>query len=93
MPDATPARKRSRYAALAEWLAAQPAARVTLSFTEVEAIVGVRLPPAARRERPWWTSQSQRHQYVQTWRAAGWEVHTFDRWGRTVTFTRSAREV
>jgi hypothetical protein len=92
MPDSTPARKRSRYQDLADWLTAQPGSLVTLTFTEVEAIVGARLPATARLERGWWTSLDDRHQYVQRWRARGWEVRTFDRRRRTVTFTRAPGE-
>jgi hypothetical protein len=42
------------YALLAAHLAAQPGPRITLSFAEVEAIIGGLLPLIARLHRAWW---------------------------------------
>ena len=81
--------KGSRYQRLADYLSAQPVDEVTLSFTEIMAILKRPLPATAYLPE-WWTSISVHRQASQVWRAAGWNVATFasrddDRW---VTFRR-----
>ena len=61
--------------------------RVTLRFTEVDAIVGG-LPASARRIRQWWANDSKVE--ARAWRAAGWHVDAggVDFNAGTVTFAR-----
>ena len=60
-----------RYQRLADYLAAQPAgtSTVTLTFPEIEALVGGELP-AATATRPWWVDRKR----SRAWRATGWRV-------------------
>jgi hypothetical protein len=62
-----------KYEPLREHLASMPAdiASVTMSFDEVEDIVGG-LPPSARKFRQWWANDSKVE--ARAWRAAGWHV-------------------
>ena len=77
-----------KYAPLAAHLAAQPddVARVELTFAEVEAILGARLPPTA--VRPIWWSNSMSSPQGRAWLAAGWRA-TPRVGGRRVIFTRA----
>ena len=87
MPQPTP--RVSKYQPLADYLAAQSADEVTLSFAQIEALIGTALPPSAHA-RAWWKSSPVVYTHVRVWRQAGWEVTAFtsrddDRW---VTFRR-----
>ncbi len=45
---------RAKYQPLGDWLAAQPGERVTLTFGQVEQILGQRLPASAWANAGWW---------------------------------------
>ncbi len=53
---------------------------VTLTFEEIEALLGFNLPPSARRYRAWWANSGspEQHSHAQTWLAAGWKVEAVD---------------
>ncbi|WP_248960627.1 DUF7662 domain-containing protein, partial [Sphaerisporangium perillae] len=78
----------AKYEPLQNYLAARPEqmSRVTMSFDEVEALVGS-LPPSARDHRAWWANDSKVQ--AQAWRAAGWHVESVDQRAGRVVFTRS----
>ena len=81
--------KGSRYQRLADYLTEQSADEVTLSFAEIEALVGAALPTSAYL-RDWWRNKGVHRGASRSWRAAGWEVATFTRRAgeRWVTFRR-----
>jgi len=56
-------------------------------FSEIEGILGGRLPPAARRCAAWW-SHEPTHCLVKSWLRAGWHVKDVDMPRRSVTFCR-----
>lgn len=65
---------RSRYAPLGEWLAQQDIAELTVSFSDIEALVG---PLPASAERPqFWANTEQTYTNVQreAWRSAGYDA-------------------
>ena len=86
-----------KYAPLAAYLREQPPAvdRLTLTVTDVEAIIGAPLPASAR-DRAWWANTPQTAQ-ARAWRSAGWRVASVQ-WRprgpleRTATFVRVASE-
>ena len=78
---------RGKYAPLAAYLAAQPGDAVTLSFAEIETLIGARLPPTARRQS-WWSNSPRWFPHARTWLATGWRIQTVNLAWRTVTFTR-----
>ncbi|MFQ6087038.1 MAG: hypothetical protein ACE5OV_03350 [Candidatus Bathyarchaeia archaeon] len=63
--------------------------RVTLSFAEVEGIIGDNLPFGALRTKGWWTNTSRTSQ-GQAWLNVGWKVQEVDLDKRTVTLARVA---
>ena len=64
-----------KYQPLAEYLAAQPGDAVTLSFAQIEAIIGVPLPASASAYLPvWWTTRSAHRVQTQARRQVGWEA-------------------
>ncbi len=83
----------SKYDRLGDHLAAIGAATITLTFAEVEAVVGP-LPAIARRDRYWWVATA-RTRYIQphlfSWRQAGYVADHPDSAAETVTFRRIAK--
>ena len=61
-----------KYDPLAAYLAALPADEVTLTFAEIEAIVGAPLPATARLSSFW--STTPRLLVARPWLRAGWRV-------------------
>ena len=49
--------RRSRYDGLRDYLEQQTEPVVTLSFEQIEQIIGGSLPTSARRYRPWWANE------------------------------------
>lgn len=80
----------SRYAALADWLQGQPGNvdRVTLTFDDIESIIGAPLPPSARAHRAWWANDSVGHVQSQQWLEAGWRTTYLNLTEQRVTFAR-----
>jgi hypothetical protein len=62
---------------------------VTLSFAEIEGIIGDNLPFGALRTKGWWTNTLHTSQ-GQAWLNVGWKVQNVDLNKRTVTLTRVA---
>ena len=77
------------YQPLADYLAGLPpeTAEVTLTFPEIEAIVGEPLPRASRLSA-WWSPDYGPH--AQRWRATGWRIARLARRTNppTATFVR-----
>lgn len=72
--------KGSKYEPLEEHLRGARASKgsVTLSFSEVESIIGARLPKSAYSYREWWSNQSDvsNRPQAKAWISAGYEVET-----------------
>jgi hypothetical protein len=84
----------SKYRPLTDFLAAQSGESVRLAFTEIEQIVGFRLPASARQHRQWWENQtSSRRVPAGAWLDVGWSVAPLgvDLRAETVIFRRMAR--
>jgi hypothetical protein len=82
----------SKYNPLRIFLENTPSAvsEMTLSFQQVESILGFVLPPSARRHRAWWGNPGspRYHPHAQAWLAAGWKVDTVDQQAEWVLFRR-----
>ena len=78
-----------KYEPLGKFLADMPAATVsvTLTFGEIERIIGDELSLSAVRYRAWWANQEGGSQ-APHWRAAGFEVDEVNQSDRTVSFHR-----
>ncbi len=64
---------------------------MTLTFTQIEQLLGVRLPPTARTASVFWAN-SPRRASGHAWLAAGWRVAALDRRGEHLTVAREAAE-
>jgi hypothetical protein len=76
----------SKYEPLHTHLATSPNSVVELTLSEVERVLGVSLPPAARRYQAWWANSG--HLHAKTWTSAGFRA-SVDIPAQRVTFTKS----
>lgn len=60
---------------------------LSLSYDEIERILGQSLPYTARVDRPWWANTRSSFHAIR-WLDAGWKVDKVDLLGTNVTFTR-----
>ena len=81
--------KRSRYAALANWLAGQQAEQVLLTFEQIEEIIRSPLPDSALQLRAWWSNDRVGHTHSILWLEAGWKVVYVDLSEGQVIFART----
>ncbi|RPI93708.1 MAG: CBS domain-containing protein [Chloroflexi bacterium] len=79
---------RSRYAALADWLAAQKEGQVLLTFEQIELIIRSSLPDSAFQLRAWWANDRSPHSPSLFWLEAGWKVVYVDLGEKQVVFAR-----
>jgi hypothetical protein len=81
-----------KYEPLARFLRTEGFETRSLSFSEVEAILGAPLPPSARRHQAWWSNNPVGHVNAQAWRDAGYKTEGIDLAGETVVFRRDAAQ-
>jgi hypothetical protein len=63
---------------------------LSLSFDEIETVIGHPLPPSAGRYEAWWSNNDTGHSHARAWIAAGWRTSEVDLANRRVTFRRAA---
>ena len=86
---------QSKYEQLELYFRAVPAktGEITLSFAEVERILGVPLPASAKSHRAWWGNQkdSKTRPQAHAWLSAGYQVDTVNQGGSngSVRFKRA----
>jgi CBS domain-containing protein len=80
-----------KYAPLAKYLSAQPRSldRLTLGFAEIEEIIGVDLPAAARNHRAWWSNDATAHVQSAQWLDVNWRVVSINMTSERVIFARA----
>ena len=75
-----------KYRKLYEYLCSLAESEWSASFSQVEAIVGFKLPPAAREYQPWWFDSG--FNQVRALLAAGWKTAKVDLDAETALFWR-----
>jgi hypothetical protein len=78
----------SKYAALGDYLKRQRGERVPMTFAQIEQAAGVRLPPSARKHRPWWSNNAKNSVMTKVWLDAGFESEQVDMEKRKLVFRR-----
>ncbi|MBN1762615.1 MAG: peroxide stress protein YaaA [Methanomicrobia archaeon] len=80
--------KMSKYYKIGEYLRNSQKQIETLSYDEIERILGFSLPASAYKYRAWWSrDRSGGHPHANAWLNAGWEVSPVEL-GRIITFRR-----
>ena len=85
-PDASVSEARGKYAPLADRLA-MATSPLTMSFSDVEEILGGPLPASARKHRPWWANDAS-HTQAGSWLSGGWQVTAVDISARRATYAK-----
>src|SRR5437870_11270611 len=80
-----------KYEPLAKFLRHQRVSEVSLTFVEIEEILGVKLPPKAQHQRAWWSNNPNNNVMTKVWLAAGFESAQVDIEGRKLVFRRVAK--
>lgn len=79
----------SKYKPLQNHLEREGRARVRMSFSEIETIIENRLPPSARKHRPWWSNNPTNSVITYAWLAAGYKTAQVDMNSETLVFEKS----
>lgn len=71
---------RGKYRNLYTHLRDLPVQEWRTTFSEIESILGFKLPASARLYRPWWANQraGNGHSHALAWGVAGWETAEVD---------------
>ncbi|NNM74478.1 DUF7662 domain-containing protein [Enterovirga aerilata] len=78
-----------KYTRLAEFLAAQHASEIVMSFADLERVIGEKLPVQASTERSWWRHGPSFNEIAQGWSAAGFTPDLVDIEERRLLFRRA----
>jgi hypothetical protein len=81
-----------RYRALWAWLRTQEGPRVSTTFAEIEEIIGMPLPPSARKYAAHWAGY-EGSAVARAIRDAGWRARHVDLLRERVMFVREAQEI
>jgi hypothetical protein len=84
--------KSHKYEPLTEFLRRQLGAVVRMSFSEIERVIGTKLPPSATTHRAWWSNNEQNNVMTRAWKDAGFESEDVDMNARRVAFRRVRSE-
>jgi hypothetical protein len=78
----------SKYAGLGDYLKRQHRETVPMTFSEIEKITGTKLPPSARKHRPWWSNNPHNSVMTKVWLEAGFASEQVDLTKRKLVFRR-----
>lgn len=77
-----------KYRKLAEYLLAADKMRVTLSYSQIEEILGFTLPDTARNFKPSFWANTRTHSYASSWMGVGYKTQ-IDADNDQVTFVKN----
>lgn len=77
-----------KYYALEQYLDRIDSSNITLSFEDIERIIGEPLPASARKYAAWWANNSEGHSHANSWLNAGAKVEEV-KLGEFVVFSKS----
>lgn len=77
-----------KYRKLAEYLLSSNEVRVTLSYPQIEEILGFTLPDTARNHKPSFWANTRTHSYSSSWMSVGYKAQ-IDPYSDSVTFVKN----
>jgi hypothetical protein len=80
----------AKYALLESHLRTQPWDELPMTFSDIERVIGSKLPPAAHRHRAWWSNNPANNVMTKAWLNAGFRSEQVDLDGQRVVFRRIA---
>jgi len=84
--------KMGKYDVLGQYLGELRKELRTLSFSEVEEVLGFHLPISARTHRPWWANDETHVQAIDGWLSVGWKAESVNLTREMVTFRKSVKK-
>ena len=79
----------AKYDPLNRHLRTQRLAEVPMTFSQIEQLIGTKLPPSAYRHRPWWANESSNHVHAKAWLDAGYQTEQVDMQSKKLVFKRT----
>lgn len=76
----------TKYHPLFEHLLFSGQGQITMTFAEVETIIGAPLPPSARRREEWWSNSPSGHSQARAWMRANYRASEIDLAKERVSF-------
>ena len=76
----------TKYEPLTHYLE-QQSGSATMTYSEIEKILGQQLPPSASEYREWWGNDDETHPQSMSWKKANYRVSILNL-GNSVTFSR-----
>lgn len=76
----------TKYHPLFEHLLFNGRGQITMTFKEIEVVLGKPLPPSARLREEWWSNSPRGHSQAQAWMRARYRTSGIDLAGETVEF-------
>lgn len=77
-----------KYEPLPQFLAATGGSKKTMSFAQIERVLGFPLPKSAYEYEAWWSNNAAGHSHARAWVEAGWKTESVNLAERKVTFLR-----
>src|SRR5215467_1841788 len=81
----------TKYAPLGEFLRKQRGSQVSMTFAQIERVIGGKLP-ASHGYRAWWSNNPWNNVMTKVWLDAGFVTEQVDIEGRKLVFRRVAQE-
>jgi len=78
----------SKYDRLGDYLRAQRAREVPMTFAEIERVIGAKLPPSSPQYPAWWSNNPTNNVMTKVWLRAGFRTEQVDVKSRKVIFRR-----
>jgi hypothetical protein len=82
----------TKYLPLEAFLSGQTELEVSMSFDDIEQVIGAPLPPAAFKHRAWWSNNPSNSVITHAWLNAGYKTERVDMDSRKLVFRRGARD-
>jgi hypothetical protein len=78
----------SKYEGLSQFLTETRGSIQRLTFSEIERVLGFKLPKSAYEYPAWWSNNPTGHSHSRAWIDAGWRTEAPDLGSQKVTFCR-----
>jgi hypothetical protein len=78
-----------KYEPLRKHLEKSELSQVSMSFAEIERVVGFNLPPSSRKYRAWWSNNASNSAITHAWLDAGFQTEQVNMEKRRLIFRRT----
>ena len=81
----------SKYKPLEDYLSRAENDNIQMRFTDIENVIGFKLPASSHRHRAWWSNNTSNNVMTFAWMNAGFETEDVDMAGKRLVFRRVKR--